>query len=380
MKTVSSIKRNDCCGCSACYSICKHKAIIMQKDKYGFLYPIIDESNCNSCGLCYIICPNNKQINNNQQHQIQTFACYNTNNEERRTSSSGGIFILLAQYVIENGGVVFGAEFNDDFSVSHNFGETKFDILKFQGSKYVQSDINETYFNVLSFLKTDRLVLFSGTPCQISGLKSFLRKDYKNLICVDFICHGVPSPMVWQKHLLSIKKYCGSINSIEFRNKETGWSNYKLIYTGKDSMMSLKYTDDNYFKGFLNNLYLRPSCYQCHFKTINRDSDFTLGDFWGIDHILPKINDDKGMSLLIIQTELGENIYQILKKNIQSFNVNIHDALKFNASAIVSSKPHYAYSLFKILILFLPFNIASYIATNRYFRKVLKIFKINNRL
>ncbi len=290
--------KSKCCGCTACYSVCPKNCISLKEDKEGFLYPAVDYTNCIGCGLCEKVCP---VINQNEARTpLKTYAAYNINERIRMQSSSGGVFTLLAESVIGQGGVVFGARFNDDWEVIHDYTETIDGIGAFRGSKYVQSNIGDNFTKVKSFLESGRKVLFSGTPCQVSGLKKYLRKDYKNLLTVDFICHGVPSPKVWKKYLNEISESGNSdIKYISFRDKSSGWNKFSFVSVSS-SVRSKIFYEDAYMQAFLSNLSLRPSCYACHAKCGKSGSDLTLGDCWGMDNIIADIDDDKGCSILLI--------------------------------------------------------------------------------
>ena len=222
------IEKNRCCGCHACFNICPKGAISMKEDKYGFKYPIIDKDKCINCDMCKKVCPVfNKQNNNN--HKIESYAAYNKDISERMSSSSGGLFILLAKEIIKRKGVVFGAAFDEKFNVIHACVEDKKGLNSFKGSKYTQSTIGDTYRKVKHFLEKGRYVLFSGTPCQVEGLKTYLMKDYEKLYTQDIICHGVPSPLLFRKYLNDKEEeYNDRITNISFRDKEVSWNNYRI--------------------------------------------------------------------------------------------------------------------------------------------------------
>lgn len=330
------LEKEECCGCSACENICPIKAITMKTDKEGFWYPIIDEKECIKCNLCEKACP---IYNLNKNTSIKkAYAAYNKNDEVRLNSSSGGIFTILAEQVLGNKGIVFGAGFNKEFDVIHFSVDNKDDLYKLRGSKYVQSDINVTYKEVKMYLNDNKIVLFSGTPCQISGLRSFLMKKYDNLICIDVICHGVPSPKVWSSYRQSIVKEKELI-SMTFRDKSYGWKKAILKYTFKDgSYYKEKYNESKYIKGFIENIYLRPSCYNCRFKSLERDSDFTLADFWGNENVVPEIDDEKGISLVIAHNNNARKLIESFKDRIYLEEVDIYKAIDFNICAIKSVK------------------------------------------
>lgn len=312
--------RSQCCGCSACLHICPKHSISFKEDKEGFLYPEIDTKTCVDCGLCEKVCPVINQ--NDERLPLKVFAAKHPDDEIRMSSSSGGIFTLLAEQIIDEGGVVFGAKFNENWEVVHDFAETKEGLIPFRGSKYVQSRIGDAYVNAESFLKSGRKVMFTGTPCQIAGLKKYLRKEYENLLAVDFVCHGVPSPMVWRKYLeeefarqgeagkntvLTSSKDIPVLTGINFRDKSTGWKKYSFVLSfskasdagEQNSVLSSVFYENPYMNAFLANLSLRPSCYACPAKSGKSRADITIGDFWGIENIRPDIDDDKGVSLIL---------------------------------------------------------------------------------
>lgn len=267
-----------------------------------------------------------------------TFAFINKVESIREESSSGGIFDCLANYVLNKGGIVFGVGFNDKWEVIHQSVEDIGLLKNLRGSKYVQSNVGYEYEKVKIALDKKRVVLFSGTPCQIVGLKSYLKKDFENLLTVDIICHGVPSPLVWKKYV-EMKGYSEKIEKISFRSKYYGWKKFSMLF-GYNSQTEITSLDkDLFMQGFLSNLYLRPSCYKCNFKTKKRNSDFTIADFWGIDNILPAIDDDKGISLVFLHSEKAKNIFYQLPYSIKK-QVKFEDAVKYNPSMMYSSPPN----------------------------------------
>jgi coenzyme F420-reducing hydrogenase beta subunit len=336
------IRKEDCTGCYACSQICPDEinCISMVKDNEGFWYPKVDYSKCIKCGLCVDVCPilSNKVVENTPV----AYACINKNESIRLESSSGGVFSLIAEQVIDDGGVVFGAGFDENFEVVHSYIEKKNDIGKYRGSKYVQSKIGNTYKQAESFLKSGRKVLFTGTPCQIAGLKSFLGKTYINLLCVDLVCHGVPSPDVFKKYIKYRNEKANSqVKRISFRRKDEGWKRFSVSFLFEnDTEYRQNLNNDLYMKAFLKNICLRPSCYECKFKTLHRQSDITLADFWGIQSIAPEMDDDKGISLLLINSDNGVEMFNRIKKSILYKEVNINEAIKFNPAVINSAQLH----------------------------------------
>ncbi len=304
----------------------------MKPDIEGFMYPYFDKSTCIDCGLCEKSCP---VINQNEpQKPISVYAAINPDEDIREKSSSGGVFTVLAEKVIEEGGVVFGAKFNNCWEVVHGYVEVIEELEKLRGSKYVQSRIGSTYREVESFLKTGKKVLFSGTPCQVAGLYRYLHKYYDNLITVDFICHGVPSPGVWSKYLNEVV-IAGkqAILDVGFRNKSKGWKRFSFALDMKknsDTVSMLSPVNKNpYMSAFLHDLILRPSCYQCPVKGGKSCSDITIADFWGVQNVNPNIDDDKGTSLVLVNTEKGKSAIPF--DNLH-YEVSTGDALKYNSA------------------------------------------------
>ena len=331
------IEKKDCMGCYACFNICPQNAITMQEDEKGFKYPIIDKEKCIKCGLCKKVCPviNQTIIKNTPQ----AYAIINKDNYVRETSSSGGCFSLIAEYIIENGGVVFGATFDENWRVKHTWIENIEKIKMFRGSKYLQSTIGDTYKRAKEFLDKGRKVLFTGTPCQIEGLKSYLRKDYDNLYTQDIICHGVPSPKVHDKYLEYQKNKFNAkkIKRIEHRNKENGWKEYNVKIEFDNAIYKEEHNKDLFIQAFLRDTILRDSCYNCHFKKENRMSDITLADFWGIEQVKSSMNDNKGTSLVILNSKKGNEMFDAIKDKIKFEKVNFEDAIKYNPSMIKSA-------------------------------------------
>ena len=330
--------KEDCCGCYACYNICPKECITMESDSEGFWYPKIDKNKCIDCNLCEKVCPIINKFNSSL-YEEKSYAVFNKNEKIRLESSSGGIFSILAEYVINNHGSVYGAAFDEDFNVKHIKITSLQDIELLRGSKYVQSRTNDIFKSIKFDLKNNKMVLFTGTPCQVAGLQSFLQKKYDNLILMDIVCHGVPSPLVWQQYIDELKQnYKQDIKSIYFRDKSTGWKTYSVKFLfDKDEYKNFGFKDI-YMKGFLNDIYLRPSCYNCNFKGIERVSDITVADFWGIEKVLPKMDDDKGTSLIVIHSEKGKQLFDELSEKMILNEVNLNEAIKYNPSMIKSVK------------------------------------------
>lgn len=334
-------KKKECCGCYGCINICPKKAISMKIDNEGFFYPIVNKEVCVECGLCEKICPVKNNIKKNVESNIKAYACKNKSEEDRKTSSSGGVFFLLAKEVIENKGVVFGASFDEKMNLHHDYGKTLNECSKFKGSKYVQSIIGEeTYKKVEEFLKERRIVLFTGTPCQIKGLNLFLRKEYDNLITAEIVCHGVPSPKVFNmyKEILK-KKYKSEIKSINFRDKKTGWKNYSFTTNFENyDVYSQKWHENSYMSGFLNKLFLRPSCYACQAKGFSSGSDLTLGDYWGVEGKHKGFDDDKGVSIVFAHTNKGNDILRKIAPYMEMEETDVNYAILNNSKIKKSAR------------------------------------------
>lgn len=329
------IKINDksmCSGCHSCLNICPVNCISMKIDEEGFWYPYVDSSKCIDCHLCEKRCPILNDMSN--QNNPKAYACYNLNEKIRNESSSGGIFSLLASNIIKKNGVVYGASFNQNFEVEHIRVDKIDDLNKLRGSKYVQSKIGNTYSEIKKELDDERIVYFSGTPCQIDGLLCYLDKKYDNLICQDIVCHGVPSPKLW-KHYLSQYTLEDDAN-ITFRDKTTGWDSYSFTINQKQKFSEIA-SQNEYMKVFLKDLCLRPSCYDCHSKSLHRNSDITLADFWGIKEVCPDLYDNKGTSLVLINTEIGQKLFGEILDYIKYKEVDVQQAAKYNPSLYKSA-------------------------------------------
>lgn len=326
--------KSNCCGCYSCYNICPKKAIEMVEDEKGFKYPKIDKEKCINCGLCEKVCP--IIANLRVENKPEAYACMNKDEDIRIQSSSGGIFTVLASYIIDKGGIVFGASWNEDFTkVEHTYTDKKEELYKFRGAKYLQSDINKSYEKAKEFLDEGKYVLFSGTPCQIEALKLYLRKNYEKLYLQDIICHGVPSPKSWNKYKDYIEsKYEDKMQSMYFRDKTVeGWNKYHVkIQFENEHYYDVEHGKDVYIKAFLSNISLRDSCTSCKFKKENRVSDITLADFWGINDIKPEMNDEKGTSLVIVNSEKGKELFNKISDNVKSEKVDFYKAIKPNPS------------------------------------------------
>lgn len=326
----------NCCGCSACVQSCPKQCISFDEDEQGFRYPLVNKDLCIDCGLCEKVCPCLNQ--NEKKEPLKVFASKNPNDEIRMKSSSGGLFSMIAESIIEEGGVVFGARFDENWEVMHDYTDSVEGLEKFRGSKYLQSRIGETYTQARQFLNEGRKVLYSGTGCQIAGLKNFLRKEYDNLLTIEILCHSVPSPLVWRKYLKE-KTNENQIDSINFRDKESGWSNYSYsIVINHSGGKYIEPASGPWMKGLTSNLTTRPSCSKCPARFGKSGADIVLGDCWGIWDVMPEIDDNKGVSLVEVFSSKGEQVLNGLKMGINE--LSLMPIAKYNSGLNDASSEH----------------------------------------
>lgn len=301
------------------------------------------------------------------QNELKTFAAYSKNEKIRSSASSGGVFSHLALEIIKKNGVVFGASFDEKFNVIHTYVNNENKLCKFRGSKYVKSKTGNAYKKAKEFLDNGKPVYFSGTPCQIAGLKAYLQKDYENLFTQDIICHGAPDPNVWRKYIDFIQaEKNGTAKKVSFRDKSSGWRNYSTTIEFNDGKKYTEKACDNlYMKGFLRNLYLCKSCYNCKFKNDNFSSDITLGDFWGVENILPDFSDDKGIGLVIIRSKKGEKLFNDVRHELVYTEAESENAFKYNAALLHPAQQNKYYEQF-----YSEFNNGN--ITDKKFKKLMK--------
>lgn len=301
----------NCCGCAACFDLCPQHAISMQENDEGFLYPLINYNLCINCNLCQNKCAfNHPEKYLNTSFPI-TYGVRHKSENIRSTSRSGGAFTLLSDWILEQNGIIYGAAFDTKFNVIHQRASTALERDSFKRSKYVQSNTTNIYPSVKSDLLSGKYVLFTGTACQIAGLKAYLQKQYDKLYTCDIVCHGVPSPKLWKEYVDYIeKKYKGKINYIDFRSKqEFGWkSHIEKFIIDKKNIYSTKFR-----QLFYGDSILRPSCYNCKYTSIYRPADITLADFWG--YPLSKFNDNKGLSLIMLHNNKAVSLFEEVKQN-----------------------------------------------------------------
>lgn len=338
-----------CCGCSACVAACPVSAVVMRADGEGFLHPAVDERTCRGCSACVRACPVMRSPAE-EGKPLAVFAAMSTDAALRRDSSSGGVFSLLARQVLLRGGSVFGAAVREgDLAVCHVEATDEDALARLRGSKYVQSNVGMAYADVQARLDAGRPVLFSGTPCQVAALKMFLGGPHENLLTVDVACHGVASPLAWQRYLDVRLSTCGwgrrtrdlNADGVHFRDKAYGWKNFSLSLRFRTGdVYSRTVVDDPYLVGFLSELYQRPSCHDCAFRGLRSGADITLADFWHVERSLADMDDDTGTSMVIVNSEQGRRAYDSVRTALRDRESCYADARAVNPALLKSAPPH----------------------------------------
>ena len=323
----------DCYGCGACAQICGHDALHLIPNSEGFLYPAIDTAKCTNCALCEKVCP----IDAEQCGHVQQTLAVQYQDESLMDSASGGVFKALADYVIDSGGYVAGCVFDEKFNAKHILSNSREDVRRMQGSKYVQSEIGEVFRQIRQRLREGVLVLFSGTPCQVAGLKGFLMKDFDNLITVDLICHGVPSPKLLQNYLDSTHRPKGKVTDFKFRNKRrNGWCSQGSVTVENNGKVKTKrtspFTDSYYYYYYLANDVSRLCCYECKYSSTSRVGDITIGDYWNLQNILPDFDCCEGASVALINSEKGRKLISEIKDCLRVAETNLREAVDANGN------------------------------------------------
>lgn len=335
---MDKVSVQECAICGACINACPVDAISLDKVHLDFRYPQIKEDICIHCNQCEKACPILGNKGKPDEGYPVAFAAKSENDPMRMRSSSGGIFYELADRMLRDGGYVCGAVFDDKFHVKHILSNAKEDILRMMGSKYAQSDVGRCYREIKDVLEKGCKVLFSGCPCQVAGLRTFLGKEYPNLLLVELICHGIPSDHMLQTYIhMQEKKYGAKLKRMEFRNKANGWHNSAVrMEFGNHRIYSIPYTADAYSIGFLRNITLKSSCYDCHFRNFTAGSDIILGDFWGAEVELPE-DDNKGISAILVNSGKGMDI--IDRCNLALTPANVETVIKYNKNLLCSAAP-----------------------------------------
>lgn len=339
--------KTKCTGCSACVNICPKNTIYFEEDIAGYRYPKVNVDNCINCSLCEKVCPiiNPVNVSSNYPEPIIK-AAWNLDDEIRINSTSGGIFSALADTFIKNGGYVVAAEYTDDFSIEHTIISDSNNIKKLRQSKYAQSDLLDIFVKIKELLTNNEKVMFVGSPCQAAGLKNYLKRDFDNLFIVDFICRGIISQKIYKNYLASVEKHTKlKVKQVHFKNKDFGWNRFstKISLDSGEKYHKDRYNDE-YMVGYLKyNLYLRPCCHDCKFKSLPRVSDITLGDFWGIGNQCESLDNDKGTSVVIINSQKGESHFDMISESIYSQNSTLEQVTKGN-SCLLNIAPKGKYS------------------------------------
>lgn len=338
----------ECCGCTACLNACPTSAITMEEDEEGFYYPHINENTCIHCNLCRKVCSWSNPSFPNNANPI-TLASILKNKVEREQSTSGGAFYSVARWVISQNGVVFGAAFDEDLQLHHYSAQTITDVQKLRGSKYIQSNLGEIFKEVKKQLLNDRWCFFSGTGCQVAGLKAYLGKEYVKLITADLVCHGVPSQSFFNEHISYLEnRYNDKVIAYYFRDNKHGIGCEICEFKNRRKLVNPTYELSPYLYSFMYGMVLRPSCYGCIYAHIPRQGDISLADFWGVGKILPKIERSSGVSLVLLNTDKAMNIWEQVKEDMCYSVSNIDDAIRCNGNLIHSTnKPRLRDYVFK---------------------------------
>lgn len=328
------VSKSLCTGCTACMHNCPKSAISFVEDEEGFKYPIINQEKCVDCGICKKTCP---VLNTKENESInKSYVGYNKDSNERLNASSGSIFSLIANYILDNNGIVVGAAFDKNNHLKHIAVEKKKELEPLKKSKYLQSDLDNIFKYVKEKIKTMK-VLFVGTPCQVAGIKSFIKHN-DNLITIDLFCHGVPSPKLFAKYVRELEKDNNDkLINYDFRDNSTGWDSYSNRATFENKTIITDRNKNEYMRLFLSDVALRKSCYNCNFKLGNKYSDITLGDFWGIKKKYPEMYNKEGVSAIIINTENGIDIFDKIKINLEFKKCDIKNIISGNPSLTKSS-------------------------------------------
>ena len=342
-------KKNSCCGCGVCKNGCPVKAITMKNDSEGFVYPVVEEDKCINCKKCINLCPMiNKEFSDNQYDKPLTFAVKHKDNNIRSLSRSGGIFSALTDCVLSCGGIVYGCALDKDFVAHHIRADNHDDRNRMRGSKYVQSEIADIYNYVINDLKNGKSVVYSGTSCQIQAVKNIVPNSLQdNLYTVDIVCHGVPSPLVWKNYLQMCEtKYGGKVTGVDFRNKtKYGWKDHVETIT----IDNVEYDSKVYTNMFYNHLIIRPSCYNCPYKRIIHPGDITIADCWGIDKLCKTFNDDKGVSLVLVNNEKGKIWFDKVVNEVDCISADINKCSQppFHGNYIIPSNRNKFWKMYK---------------------------------
>ena len=335
--------KSKCCGCNACGDVCAHGAITFKADIEGFWYPVVDKERCVGCGLCEKVCPelHIDELKKNDNNPPVTIAAINKNMRVRWDSTSGGAFSALAEVMYGMGGYVSGAVYDDNFLVHNYISNNPGDLARLRSSKYLQSNAEGLYKEIRELLRKGEKVLACGTPCQMAALRSFLHKDYENLIIVDFICRGVNSPKVYRKYLDSLeRKYSGKVVYVKAKNKELGWRNLtrKVVFDNGKVYYGVR-MDDDFRRGYHTNVFCRPSCYACRYKGFPRMADITIADYWGIEKVDKNLDNNIGTSMILLNSKKGERYFELAKQKMEWEQTDFESILPGNVALRLPIEP-----------------------------------------
>lgn len=340
--------KTQCTGCTACLQICTRHAIKLEYDQVGHSYPVVDIDKCIECGLCEKVCPMlHKEVipKDENQARLPVYVVYNKDSEVRSRSTSGGVFTALSEQIINDGGIVFAARFDENYHVVHDSFESMDKIEPYRGSKYVQSDLSDIFFRIKEEVRK-RKVLFIGSPCQVAGLKMYLRKEFDNLYTCDFICMGISSAKHWREYFDTMWKG-KKVKRIFFKDKREGWHNWRMLVEYEDGEYLKRGAEDPFFYGYVKKLTMRPSCSCCPFRTCRRISDITIADGWGVDKVKPEFDDDRGCSTIILQNSKAERLFEEIKDSLNVIPYSILDVIKYNPFIITPINLHPEIRLFE---------------------------------
>ena len=331
---IDNIIKKDCTGCETCASVCPQNCIDMIYDQEGFKQPKVINEKCIKCKKCLDVCPvlNFESHHKTLEDKKIAYAFRTYNEEYRKLCSSGGVFLTLANSFIEQGGIVYGAAFNDEFKLNHVSAQTSEELIPLAGSKYLQSSINKIYEEIKNRLRCGKKILFFGMTCQVEGLHAYLGKEYNNLFCVDLICMGIPSPGVWEKYLTTYyeKEY---IKRINFKDKKLGWHRFSFCLENKDgSVVSIQGFDNKYMECMFKGYSIRQSCFNCVYKCESKIADITIADCWGCENYISEMDDNKGLSMVICHSEKGEILVDILNSGGDLRMIEYSNVLKYNSN------------------------------------------------